>query len=190
MSLNPRHQSGRPIVYRKQTLAPISTRHNPLSTLHRRLFQWYRNSLDTGTSIYYNIHDPRPDNNDNLYPNTSITSRNVINFDNYRQTASLERLSSRDSGTHPSALRSTRSGRLGSRHRVARIKLPTRRSLADWLQRTLSACIAFTLGPLLSDRQRPDTMEQSISEHRRRSESLRRIRETTLDSLDRGGGWR
>ena len=190
MSLNPRHKSGRPILDRKQTLAPISTRHNPLSTLHRRLFHWYRNSLDTGTSIYYNIHEPRPDNNDNLYPNTSIASRNVINFDNYRQTANLDRLSSRDRGTHPSTLRSTRSRGLGGRNRVAREQLSARRSLADWLQRTLSACIAFTLGPVLSDRQRPDTMGRSISEHKSRSESLRRIRQTTLDSLNDYGGWR
>ena len=192
MSLNPRHKSGRPVPSRKQTLAPISTRHNPFSILVRQLFQWYRNSLDTGTGVYYNIHDQRPDHNldDNLYQTGSNTSRNVININNYRQTANLDRLSARNSGSHPSSLRPTRSRGLGSPNRLARIQLPTRRSIADRLQRTLSACIAFTLGPLLPDRQRPDTMGRSVSEHRSRSESLRRIREATLDTLNRGGGWR
>ena len=182
MSLDPSHQSGRPVPFRKQTLAPISTRHNPFSILVRQLFPTA--NRDTGKGIYYNIHDERPDNHDNLYRNASITSRNVINFDNYRKTTSLERLSARNSGSHPSTLRPSRSGRLGGRDRMARGKLSARRSLANRLQRTLSACIAFTLGPLLPDRQRPDTMGQSIGEHRSRSESLRRIRETTLDTVD------
>ena len=183
MSLDPRHNSGRPIVYRKQTLAPISPRHNPFSILVRQLFP--TTTRNTGQGIFYNIHDQRPDNlNDNLYRNASITSCNVINFDNYRKTTSLERMSARNSGSHPSTLRPSRSGRLGGRDRMARVKLSARRSLANRLQRTLSACIAFTLGPLLPDRQRPDTMGQSIGEHRSRSESLRRIRETTLDTVD------
>ena len=182
MSLNPRHKSGRPILDRKQTLAPISPRHNPLHILLCQLFP--SPTRDTGKGIYYNIHDQRPDD-DNSYRNASNRSRNVINFDDYRKTTSLERMSARDSGSHPSALRSSGSRRLGSRYRMARIQLPTRRSLADRLQRTLSACIAFTLGPLLSDRQRPEPMGRSISEHQSRSESLRRIRQTALDSLGR-----
>ena len=190
MSLNPRHQSGRPILDRKQTLALISTRHNRFSVPIRWLFHYYRNSLDTGTSIYYNIHDPRPDLDDNLYRNASITSRNVVNFDDYRKTANHDRLSARDSGSHPSTFRSSGSGRLGSRNRMARIKLSARRSLTDRLQGTLSACVAFTLGPLLPYRNGSEQMERSISEYRRRSESIRRIRETTLDSLNDHGGWR
>jgi hypothetical protein len=67
---------------------------------------------------------------------------------------------------------------------MEREQLPTRRSFSDRLQRTLSACIAFTLGPVLSDRLRPESMGRSVSEHQSRSESLRRIRQTTLDSLD------
>lgn len=190
MSLDPSHKSGRPIVYRKQTLALNSTRHNPLSILIRQLFP--TESRNTGKDIYYNIFDDRPDNNfnDNLYRNASNRSCNVINFTAYRQAASLERLSARDSGSHPSTFRSARSRRLGGRNRMEREQLPTRRSLSDFLQRNLSACIAFTLGPVLSDRQRPDTMGRSISEHKSRSESLRRIRQTTMDTLNRGGGWR
>jgi hypothetical protein len=190
MSLNPRHTGGRPILDRKQTLAPISTRHNRFSVPIRWLFQSVRNNLDTGTSIYYNIHDPRPDLDDNLYRNASITSRNVINFDDYRARTSSDRMSARNSGSHPSTLRPTRSRRLGSSDRMARIKLSARRSVTDRLQRTLSACIAFTLGPLLPDRFGSEQMERSVSEYRSRSESLRRIRQTTLDSLNNYGGWR
>jgi hypothetical protein len=182
MSLNPRHKSGRPILDRKQTLVPISTRHNPLSILVRQLFPTA--NRDTGTGIYYNIHDPRPDNNDNLYSNASVTSRNVVNFDDYRKTTSLDRLSARDSGSHPSLLRSSGSGRLGSPDRMARVKLSTRSRISDRLQRTLSACIAIALGPLLSDRLRSDPMGRSIGEHQSRSESLRRIRQEALDSLN------
>lgn len=185
MSLDPSHKSGRPIVYRKQTLALNSTRHNPLSILIRQLFP--TESRNTGKDIYYNIFDDRPDNNfnDNLYRNASNRSRNVINFDDYRKTTSLDRMSARDSGSHPSTLRSSGSRRLGSRNRMEREQLPTRRSLANRLQGTLSACITFALGPVLSDRQRPDTMVRSIGEHQSRSESLRRIRQEALDSLDR-----
>ena len=185
MSLDPSHQSGRPIVYRKQTLAPISPRHNPLHILICQLFPTA--TRNTGQGIYYNIHDQRPDNHldNNLYRNTSKTSHNIINFDDYRKTTSLERLSSRDSGSHPSALRSSGSRRLGSPDRMARIQLPARRRQSDRLQRLISACVTFTLGPVLSDRLRPDTMGRSISKYQSRSESLRRIRETTLDSLDR-----
>jgi hypothetical protein len=190
MSLNPRHKSGRPILDRKQTLAPISTRHNLHAVPIRQLFQWYRNSLDTGTSVYYNIHDPRPDNDDNLYRNDSITSRNVINFDNYRKTANLERLSARNSGSHPSTLRPTRSRRLGSRNSLAREQLSARRRLTDRLQRTISTRSSSPRWAVLSDWFRPDPVGQSISEYQSRSESLRRIRETTLDTLNRGGGWR
>ena len=187
MSLNPRHKSGRPVPSRKQTLAPISPRHNRFAVPIRRLFQYYRNKLDTGTSVHYNIHDPRPDNNldDNLYRNASITSRNVINFDDYRQTANLERLSARNSGSHPSTLRPTRSRRLGSPDRMARVKLSARRSLTNRLQRTVPAGAPAPRWALLSDRLRPDTMGRSISEHQSRSESLRRLRQTALDSLDR-----
>jgi len=186
MSLNPRHQSGRPILDRKQTLASISTRYNRFSVPIRWLFRSVRNNLDTGKSIYYNIHDPRPDNNldDNLYRNASITSPNVINFDNYRTRITSDRLSARNSGSHPSALRSSRSRRLGSPDRMARIKLSARRSQPDRLQRTLSACIAIALGPVLSDRLRSDPVGRSIGEHQSRSESLRRIRQEALDSLN------
>ena len=185
MSLTPCHQSGRPIPSRKQPLADSYSRHNPFSILVRQLFP--SASRNTGTGIYYNIFDDRPDNDDdrNLYRNATIASRNVINFYDYRTRTSSDRMSARDSGSHPSALRSSGSRRLGSPDRMARIQLPTRRSLTDRLQGTLSACIAFTLGPLLSDRQRPDTVERSIGEHQSRSESLRRIRQTTLDTLDR-----
>ena len=186
MSLNPRHQSGRPILDRKQTLAPISTRHNRFSVPIRWLFHYYRNSLDTGTSIYYNIHDPRPDNNvdDNSYRTASITSRNVINFDDYRARTSSDRMSARDSGTHPSALRSSGSGRLGSADRMARIKLSARRSVTNKLQGPVSAGASVARWALLSDRLRPDTMGRSIGEHQSRSESLRRIRQEALDSLN------
>ena len=183
MSLNPRHQSGRPILDRKQTIAPISTRHNPLHILVRQLFPTA--TRDTGKGIYYNIFDQRPDNDDNLYRNATITSLNVINFDDYRTRTSSERLSARNSGSHPSSLRSTGSRRLGSRNRLAREQLPARRSLTDRLQRTVSAGASATRWALLSDRLRPDTMGRSISEHQSRSESLRRLRETTLDSLNR-----
>lgn len=185
MSLTPRHKSGRPILDRKQTLADSHSRHNPFSILLRQLFP--TDSRDTGKGIYYNIHEPRLDDHldDNSYRNASNRSRNVINFDDYRKTTSLDRMSARDSGSHPSTLRSSGSRRLGSRNRMARVKLSTRRSLANRLQGTLSACITFALGPVLSDRQRPDTMVRSIGEHQSRSESLRRIRQEALDSLDR-----
>jgi len=182
MSLDPRHQSGRPILDRKQTLADSYSRHNPLRILLCQLFP--SASRDTGTGIYYNIHDPRPDNHDNSDQNGGITSRNVINFNDYWKTTSLDRMSARDSGSHPSLLRSSGSRRLGSADRMARVKLSARRSLSDRLQRIVSACIAFTLGPLLSDRLRSDTMGRSIGEHQSRSESLRRIRQTALDSLN------
>ena len=190
MSLNPRHKSGRPVPSRKQTLAPISTRHNPFSILVRQLFP--TTTRDTGTGVYYNIHDQRPDHNldDNLYRNASITSRNVININNYRQTASLERLSARNSGSHPSTLRPTRSRRLGSRNSLAREQLSARRSLANRLQRTLPTRSSSPQWAVLSDWFRPDPVGQSISEHQSRSESLRRLRQTTLDTLNRGGGWR
>lgn len=181
MSLDPRHQSGSPIPDRKQTLAPISTRHNPLYILVRQLFP--TKSRNTGKGIYYNIFEGRPVD-DNLYRSASNTPHNVINFDDYRRTLASDRLSARDSGTHPSSLRSARSRRLGRTDRMAREQLSTGRSLADRLQRTLSACITFTLGPLLSDRLRPDSMGRSVGEHQSRSESLRRIRETALESLD------
>ena len=183
MSLNPRHKSGRPILDRKQTLAPISTRHNPFPVPIRRLFPTA--SRNTGSGIYYNIHDPRPDNNDNLYRTASDRSGNVINFDDYRKTRSLDRMSARDSGSHPSSLRSSGSRRLGSPDRMERIKLSARRSLANRLQGTVSAGASATRWALLSDRLRPDPVGRSISEHQSRSESLRRLRETTLDSLDR-----
>lgn len=184
MSLNPRHKSGRPIVYRKQTLAPISPRHNPFSILIRQLFP--TESRNTGKDIYYNIFDDRPDNNlnNNLYRNASNRSRNVINFTAYRQAASLERLSSRDSGSHPSTFRSARSRRLGSPNRMEREQLPTRRSLSDWLQGTIPDRVAVALGLVLEDRIDTRSMGRSVSEHKSRSESLRRIRQTTLDSLD------
>ena len=183
MSLTPRHLGGRPILDRKQTLATSQPRHNPFSILLCQLFP--SASRNTGTGIYYNIFDNRPDNYDNLYRTASNTSSNVVNFDDYRKTRSLERMSARDSGSHPSALRSSGSRRLGSADRMARISMPTRSRQPDWLQRTLSTCIAITLGPLLPDRQQPDTMGRSISEHQSRSESLQRLRQTTLDSLDR-----
>jgi len=183
MSLDPRHQSGRPILDRKQTLADSHSRHNPLRILLCQLFPTA--NRDTGKGIYYNIHDPRPDNHDNSYRNASNPSHNVINFNDYRKTISLDRLSARDSGSHPSTLRSSGSRRLGSRDRMARVKLSARRSQPDRLQRIVSACIAFTLGPLLSDRLRSEQMGRSIGEHQSRSESLRRIRQTTLDSLNR-----
>ena len=188
MSLTPRHQSGRPILDRKQTLADSHSRHNPFSILLRQLFPTA--NRDTGKGIYYNIHEPRLDDNDNLYRNASVTSHNVVNFDDYRARTSSDRLSARDSGSHPSALRSSRSRRLGSADRMARIKLSARSRISDRLQRTLSACIAIALGPLLSDRFRSDPMGRSIGEHQSRSESLRRIRQTTLDSLNNYGGWR
>ena len=182
MSLTPRHQSGRPILDRKQTLADSHSRHNPFSILLRQLFPTA--NRDTGKGIYYNIHEPRLDNDDNSYRNASIASRNVVNFDDYRTRTSSQRLSARDSGSHPSSLRSSGSGRLGSPDRMAREQLPERRRQPDRLQRTLSACIAIALGPLLSDRLRPDTMGRSIGEHQSRSESLRRIRQEALDSLN------
>ena len=184
MSLNPRHKSGRPVPSRKQPLADSYSRHNPFSILVRQLFP--TGSRDTGTGIYYNIPDQRPDNNDdNLYPNASITSRNVINFDDYRTRTSSERLSARDSGSHPSLLRSSGSRRLGRRYRMAREQLSARRSLANRLQGTLSARIAITRRSVLSDRFHSDPVGRSISEHQSRSESLRRVRQTTLDSLNR-----
>ena len=184
MSLNPRHKSGRPILDRKQTLAPISPRHNPFSILVRQLFPTA--SRDTGKGIYYNIHDERPDNlDDNLYRTASNTSRNVINFDDYRKTTSLDRMSARNSGSHPSSLRSTGSRRLGSPDRMAREQLSARRSLTDRLQRTVPAGAAAPRWAVLSDRLRSEPMGRSIGEHQSRSESLRRIRQTTLDSLDR-----
>jgi len=179
MSLTPSHQSGRPIPDRKQTLADSYSRHNPFSILVRQLFP--SGSRNTGTGIYYNIFDDRPDN---LYRNATIASRNVVNFDDYRTRTSSQRLSARDSGSHPSSLRSSGSGRLGCPDRMAREQLPERRRQPDRLQRTLSACIAIALGPLLSDRLRPDTMGRSIGEHQSRSESLRRIRQEALDSLN------
>ena len=184
MSLTPRHQSGRPILDRKQTLADSHSRHNPFRIILCQLFPTA--NRDTGKGIYYNIHEPRLDNNldDNSDSNASIASRNVVNFDDYRKTTSLDRLSARDSGSHPSALRSSRSGRLGSPDRMARIKLSARSRVSDRLQRIVSACIAFALGPLLSDRLRSDPMGRSIGEHQSRSESLRRIRQEALDSLN------
>ena len=183
MSLTPSHQSGRPILDRKQTLAPISTRHNPLHILLCQLFPTA--TRDTGSGIYYNIFDERPDNDDNLYRTASDRSRNVINFDDYRTRTSSERLSARDSGSHPSLLRSSGSRRLGRRYRMAREQLSARRSLANRLQGTLSARIAITRRSVLSDRFHSDPVGRSISEHQSRSESLRRVRQTTLDSLNR-----
>jgi hypothetical protein len=188
MSLTPRHPSGRPVPSRKQTLASISTRHNPLRILICQLFP--TESRDTGTGIYYNIHDPRPDNNDNLYRNASITSRNVVNFDDYRKTTNLDRMSARDSGSHPSALRPSGSGRLGRPDRMARIKLSAERRQSDRLQRLISACVTSPRWAVLSDRFRPESMGRSICEHQSRSESLRRVRQTALDSLNDYGGWR
>ena len=183
MSLDPRHNSGRPIVYRKQTLAPISPRHNPLRILLRQLFPTA--NRDTGKGIYYNIHDNRPDDlYDNSYRNASNRSHNIINFDNYRKTTSLERLSARNSGSHPSALRPTRSRRLGGSDRMERVKLSARRSLANFLQGPLPTRSALTQRSVLSDRFRSEPMGRSVSEHQSRSESLRRIRQTTLDTLD------
>lgn len=183
MSLTPSHQSGRPVPSRKQPLADSYSRHNPFSILVRQLFP--SASRNTGEGIYYNIFDQRPDNNDNLYRTASDRSRNVINFDDYRTRTSSERLSARDSGTHPSLLRSSGSRRLGRRYRMAREQLSARRSLANRLQGTLSARIAITRRSVLSDRFHSDPVGRSISEHQSRSESLRRLRQTTLDSLNR-----
>ena len=184
MSLNPRHQSGRPILDRKQTLADSHSRHNPFSILLRQLFPTA--NRDTGKGIYYNIHEPRPDNNldDNSDSTASNTSRNVVNFDDYRKATSLDRLSARDSGSHPSVFRSSGSRRLGSPDRMAREQLSARRSLTNRLQGTVSAGASAARWALLSDRLRPDTMGRSIGEHQSRSESLRRIRQTALDSLN------
>jgi hypothetical protein len=185
MSLTPRHLGGRPVPSRKQTLADSYPRHKPLSILLRQMFPTA--TRDTGKGIYYNIFDNRPDDNldDNSYRNASNRSRNVINFDDYRARTSSDRMSARDSGSHPSALRSSGSGRLGRTDRMARVKLSARRSLANRLQRTVSAGASAARWALLSDRLRPDTMGRSVSEHQSRSESLRRIRQTTLESLDR-----
>ena len=183
MSLTPRHQSGRPVPSRKQTLADSHSRHNPLRILLCQLFPTA--NRDTGKGIYYNIFDNRPDEIDNSDRNASITSRNVINFDDYRKTTSLDRMSARDSGSHPSALRSSGSGRLGRPDRMARIKLSARRSVTNRLQGPVPVGASSPRWAVLSDRLRPDTMGRSVSEHQSRSESLRRIRQTTLDSLDR-----
>jgi hypothetical protein len=95
-------------------------------------------------------------------------------------------MSARDSGSHPSALRSSGSGRLGSPNRMERIQLSARRSVTNRLQRTVSAGASAARWAVLSDRFRPDTMGRSVSEHQSRSESLRRIRQTALDSLNNG----
>ena len=186
MSLTPRHQSGSPVPSRKQTLADSYSLHNPFSILVRQLFP--SASRNTGEGIYYNIHEARPDNDldddRNLYRNTTITYRNVINFDDYRTRTSSQRMSARDSGSHPSALRSSGSRRLGRPDRMAREQLSARRRLARILFWNLPVGASLTLGPLLSDRLRPDTMGRSISEHQSRSESLRRIRQEALDSLN------
>ena len=178
MSLTPRHPSGRPIVDRKQTLATSQPRHNPFRVLLCQLFP--SASRNTGTGIYYNIHDDH-----NLYPNGGNRSRNVVNFDDYRTHTSSQRLSARDSGSHPSTLRSSRSRRLGRRYRMARIKLPTRRSLSGLLFWCLPARSSSPRRSVLSDRLHSDPVGRSISEHQSRSESLRRIRQEALDSLNR-----
>jgi hypothetical protein len=190
MSLDPSHQSGRPVPSRKQTVAPISTRHNPLRILICQLFP--SATRDTGKGIYYNIFNDGSDNNfdDNPYRTASHTSDNVINFDDYRAHTSSQRLSARDTGSHPSTLRSPGSRRLGSADRMARESLPTERRQSDRLQRLISACVTSPRWAVLSDRFRSDTMGRSISEHQSRSESLRRIRQATLDSLNDYGGWR
>jgi len=184
MSLDPRHQSGRPILDRKQTLADSYSRHNPLRILLCQLFPTA--TRDTGKGIYYNIHDPRPDNHDNSYRNASITSPNVINFDDYRKTTSLDRLSARDTGSHPSLLRSSRSRRLGSPDRMARIQLSTRRSLSERMFQCHADGSSSASRTLRSSRisrlvRKPI---QPGSEHQSSSLALQRIRQTTLDSLN------
>jgi len=184
MSLDPRHQSGRPILDRKQTLATSHPRHNPLRILLCQLFPTA--TRDTGKGIYYNIHDPRPDNHDNLYPTASITSRNVINFDDYRARTSSDRMSARDTGSHPSLLRSSRSRRLGSRNSMARVKLSARRSVANGV-----LFAAATRSPSPSRTIRSSRISglvrkpiQPGSEHKSSSLALQRIRQTALDSLN------
>ena len=184
MSLTPRHQSGRPILDRKQTLADSHSRHNPFRIILCQLFPTA--NRDTGKGIYYNIHDPRPDNDDNSYRNASIASRNVVNFDDYRKTTSLDRLSARDSGSHPSALRSSRSGRLGSPDRMARIKLSARSRVSDRLlfaDATRSPSASRTLRSSWISRLVRKPIQPG-SKHQSSSLALRRIRQEALDSLN------
>ena len=185
MSLTPRHQSGRPVPSRKQPLADSYSRHNPFSILVRQLFP--SGSRNTGEGIYYNIFDDRPDNDlDNLYRNATIAYRNVINFDDYRSRTSSQRMSARDSGSHPSALRSSGSRRLGSPDRMAREQLPTRRSQPDRLLFTDAA-----RSPSPSRTLRSSWISRLVrkpiqpgSQHQSSSLALQRLRETTLDSLN------
>jgi len=184
MSLDPRHQSGRPILDRKQTLADSHSRHNPFSILLCQLFPTA--NRDTGKGIYYNIHDPRPDNNNNSDQNGGITSRNVINFNDYRKTTSLDRLSARDSGSHPSLLRSSGSRRLGSADRMARISMSARSRLKNGV-----LFAAATRSPSASRTLRSSRISRLVrkpiqpgSEHQSRSLALQRIRQTALDSLN------
>jgi hypothetical protein len=186
MSLNPRHQSGRPILDRKQTLADSHSRHNPFSILLRQLFPTA--NRDTGKGIYYNIHEPRPDNNldDNSDSTASNTSRNVVNFDDYRKATSLNRLSARDSGSHPSVFRSSGSRRLGSRNRMARISMSARSRLTDGLlfaDATRSPSASRTLRSSWISRLVRKPIQPG-SKHQSSSLALRRIREATLDSLN------
>jgi hypothetical protein len=192
MSLDPRHQSGRPILDRKQTLADSHSRHNPFSILLRQLFPTA--NRDTGKGIYYNIFDPRLDNNldDNSDSNASNRSRNVINFDDYRARTSSDRMSARDSGSHPSALRSSGIGRLGSPDRMARISMPARSRLKNGV-----LFAAATRSPSASRTLRSSRISRLVrkpiqpgSEHQSSSLALQRIRKTTLDSLNDHGGWR
>jgi len=184
MSLDPRHQSGRPVPSRKQTLADSYSRHNPLRILLCQLFPTA--TRDTGNGIYYNIHDRRPDNHDNSYRNASNTSHNVINFDDYRKTTNHDRMSARDSGSHPSALRSARSRRLGRTDRMARVKLSARRSVSERMFQCHADGSSSASRTLRSSRisrlvRKPI---QPGSEHQSSSLALQRIRQTALDSLN------
>jgi len=181
MSLTPSHQSGRPIPDRKQTLADSYSRHNPFSILVRQLFP--SGSRNTGTGIYYNIFDDRPDN---LYRNATIASRNVVNFDDYRTRTSSQRLSARDSGSHPSSLRSSGSGRLGSPDRMARISMSARSRLTDGLlfaDATRSPSASRTLRSSWISRLVRKPIQPG-SKHQSSSLALRRIRQEALDSLN------
>jgi len=127
---------------------------------------------------------------DNLCRTGSVTSHNVINFNDHWNAKRLQRLSARNSNAHPSTFRSVGRRRLGGRDRMARIELSTRRSFTDWLQGTIPDRVAVTLGLVLEDRIDTRSMGRPASEHQSRSESVRRIRQTTLDSINNNGGKR
>ena len=150
----------------------VSGLHEPRNTVDGRIDNHLDGTIDNNVD-------------DNLCRTGSDSSHNVINFNDRWNAKRLERLSSGDRNAHPSTFRSDGRRRLGGSDRMARIKLSTRRSFTDRLQRLVPDRLAVALGLVLEDRIDTRSMGRSISEYQSGSESLRRIRQTALDSLDR-----